>query len=51
MAESVELSTVLKDEARLFACIAGKSGLTTGAELGLPEDARAICHSRKEQVA
>ena len=47
--DSVELSTVLKDEARLFTFIADTSDATTVAELGLPDDARVICYYRKEQ--
>ena len=49
--DSVELSTVLKDEARLFTFLADKSDTTTVAELGLPEDARVICYYRKGQFA
>lgn len=42
----VELSTVLKDEARFFTFIADSLDATSVAELELPEAARVICYYR-----
>ena len=44
--ESVELSTVIKDEARFFSLIARDEDAVSPAELDLPEGARVICYYR-----
>ncbi|HKJ83797.1 MAG TPA: NAD-binding protein [Mariprofundaceae bacterium] len=44
--ENVELSTVIKDEARFFSLIAREEDAVSANELELPEDAKAICYYR-----
>jgi trk system potassium uptake protein len=39
----LELSTVIKDEARFFSFVAEKEDAVTVADLSLPEDARVVC--------
>ena len=46
--DNVELSTVLKDEARFFTFTTSKQDAVAVGELGLPEGARVICHYRDE---
>jgi trk system potassium uptake protein TrkA len=47
----VEISTVIKDEARFFSFIATDDDAVKVAELGLPEKARVICYYRNERFA
>ena len=42
--DTIELSTVLKDDARFFTFTAGKEDAVAVGELKLPEGARAICY-------
>jgi trk system potassium uptake protein TrkA len=44
--ENVELSTVLKDEARFFTLIAKEEDAVTARDLKLPGDAKVICYYR-----
>jgi len=44
--ENVELSNVIKDEARFFSLIAREEDAVTPEELDLPAEARAICYYR-----
>lgn len=44
--ENVELSNVIKDEARFFSLIAREEDAVSAEELELPEDAKAICYYR-----
>ena len=44
--ESVELSTVIKDEARFFTLIAKKEEAVAAKDLNLPADAKVICYYR-----
>jgi len=44
--ENVELSTVLKDEARFFTLIAKEEDAVAAKELKLPADAKVICYYR-----
>ncbi len=44
--ENVELSTVLKEEARFFTLIAREEDAVSAAELELPSEARPICYYR-----
>lgn len=46
---SVELSTILKDEARFFTFVLKKQDAGTVKELQLPEGSRAICYYRNEK--
>jgi len=45
--ENVELSTVIKDEARFFSLIAKEEDAVSPAELDLPAEARVICYYRE----
>lgn len=45
--DTLELSTILKDDARLFTFVARKEDAKPLSELGLPEDSRVICYYRK----
>ena len=45
--DTVELSTVLKDDARFFTILVEKQDAKTLEELELPEGSRAICYYRK----
>ena len=47
--DSVELSTVLKDEARFFTFVMDEERSATVAELKLPEGSRVICFYRNDQ--
>jgi len=49
--DTLELSTILKDEARLFTFVAGKEDAKQISELGLSEDSRVICFYRKDQFS
>jgi trk system potassium uptake protein TrkA len=42
--ENVELSTVLKDEARFFSFTANKENAVSAKDLKLPADAKVICY-------
>jgi trk system potassium uptake protein TrkA len=44
--ENVELSTVIKDEARFFTLIAKEEDAVTAKDLKLPADAKVICYYR-----
>ena len=44
--ENVELSTVLKDEARFFTFIAKEEDAVAAKDLKLPTDAKVICYYR-----
>jgi len=45
--ENIELSTIIKDEARFFTLIAKEEDAISPADLELPEEARAICYYRE----
>jgi trk system potassium uptake protein TrkA len=47
----VELSTVLKDQARFFSFVAGAEEAVEVSALKLPEAARVICYYREGQLA
>ncbi len=47
--DSVELSTVLKNEARFFTFVVEKEDTKTVEELELPEESRVICYYREDQ--
>lgn len=47
--DTVELSTVLKDEARFFTFIVEKEGAATVADLDMPEESRVICYYRDDK--
>jgi trk system potassium uptake protein TrkA len=49
--ENVDLSTVLKDEARFFSFIAKEEDAVAVRELALPEDARVVLYYRDEKFA
>ncbi|XXJ20322.1 potassium channel family protein [Desulfovibrio caledoniensis] len=49
--ESVELSAVLKDEARFFMFTATEEEAVVVEKLKLPEDARVICYYREDKFA
>jgi trk system potassium uptake protein TrkA len=49
--KQVELSTVLKYEARLFTFTASEADAEEVSALNLPEDARVICLYREEKFA
>lgn len=49
--ESIELSTVIKDEARFFTLIAGDEDAVGPADLDLPSEARVICYYRDGKFA
>ena len=44
--ENVELSTIIKDEARFFILIAGKDDAVAAKDLHLPAEAKVICYYR-----
>jgi trk/ktr system potassium uptake protein len=44
--ENVELSTIIKDEARFFILIAGKADAVAAKDLHLPAEAKVICYYR-----
>jgi len=44
--ENVELSTVIKDEARFFTMIAKEEDAVAAKDLKLPADAKVICYYR-----
>ncbi len=46
--DNIELSTVLKDDARLFTFTTSKQDAIAVGELGLPEGARVICYYRDD---
>ena len=46
---NVELSTVLKDEARFFTFIAREEDAAAVNELKLPADARVVCYYREDR--
>ena len=50
-AESVDLSTVIKDEARFFLLTVKEDNAVQVKDLELPDDARAICYYREGQFA
>lgn len=45
--DTLELSTILKDDARLFTFVVQKEDAKPISELGLSEDSRVICYYRK----
>jgi trk system potassium uptake protein TrkA len=45
--ENVELSTVIKDEARFFTLITKEEDAVTAKDLKLPADAKVICYYRE----
>lgn len=47
----VELSSVIKDDARLFSCVAREEDEVSPADLDLPAEARAICFYRDGKFA
>ncbi len=47
--DTVELSTVLKDEARFFSFVVEKEDAVTIAKLELPEESRVICYYRDDR--
>jgi len=47
--DNIELSTLLKSDARFFSFIAGKQEATSVSELGLPEDARVVFYYRDNE--
>jgi len=49
--KNVELSTVLKDEARFFTFTAKEEDAVVVKELKLPADARVVCHYREDKFA
>ena len=49
--ENIELSTIIKDEARLFTVIAGKKEAVTARDLKLPTGAKVICYYREGQFS
>lgn len=49
--DSVELSTVLKDEARFFTFTVGKSEVGSIQDLDLPEECRPMCLYRKDRFS
>lgn len=49
--ETVELSTIIKEEARLFTLIAGKDEAVAARELNLPAGAKVICYYREGQFS
>ena len=49
--ETVELSAVIKDEARFFTFTAGKEDAIPVKELKLPAEARAVCYYREDRFA
>lgn len=49
--KNVELSTVLKDEARFFTFTAGKEDAVSVKELELPAEARVVCFYREDKFA
>ena len=49
--ESVDLSAIIKDEARLFTFIAGKQDAIPVTELKLPAESRAVCYYRGDRFA
>lgn len=49
--KNVELSTVLKDEARFFTFVAKEENAVSVKELKLPADARAVCYYRESRFA
>lgn len=49
--DTLELSTILKDEARLFTFVARKEDAKPISDLALPEDSRVICYYRNGQFA
>jgi len=49
--ENVELSTVLKNEARFFTFIAKENDAVVVKEMKLPEDARVVCRYREDKFA
>jgi len=49
--ENVELSTVIKDEARFFTLIAGEKDEVAASELKLPAAAKVICYYREGKFA
>jgi trk system potassium uptake protein len=49
--ENVELSTVIKDEARFFILMAGEEEAVTAKDLKLPAEAKVICYYREGKFA
>ena len=49
--ENVDLTTVIKDEARFFTFIANEENVVTVKELKLPAEARAVCYYREGRFA
>jgi trk system potassium uptake protein TrkA len=49
--DAVELSTILKDQARFFSFVASPKDAGTVSELNLPADARVICYYREGELA
>ena len=49
--ENVELSAVIKDEARFFILIAGKEEAVAAKDLKLPAEAKVICYYREGKFA
>jgi trk system potassium uptake protein TrkA len=47
--DPLELSTMIRDEARIFSFVVQEDAQGTISELGLPEDARAVCVYRGKQ--
>jgi trk system potassium uptake protein TrkA len=44
--ENIELSTIIKDEARFFTFVAGEEDKIPAGDLKLPSDARVVCYYR-----
>ena len=49
--ENVDLSAVIKDEARVFTFVAKEKNAVSVKELKLPADARAVCYYRESRFA
>ena len=49
--ETVEISTVIKGEARFFTLIAKEEDSVAAKELNLPDDAKVICYYRDDEFA
>ena len=50
-AENVDLSTVIKDEARVFTFVAKEENAVSVKDLKLPAEARAVCYYRESRFA